>query len=31
MMGLTEDDDVQGCMTAEKVFEVWNKHYQEHN
>ena len=31
MMGLTEDDDVQGYMTAEEVFEVWNKHYQEHN
>lgn len=35
MMGLVpddwEDDDVQGYMTAEEVFEVWNKHYQEHN
>jgi hypothetical protein len=31
MMGLTEDDDVQGYMTAEEVFEVWNKHYQEYN
>lgn len=30
MMGLTEDNDVEGWLTAEQVFEKWHKHWLKH-